>query len=64
MLESDLENADLEVDGERAGDLNSDLYDTVSYSEKSIRESKGSKQLAWVLEDDILDDDGVDEDID
>lgn len=63
MLDIDLEKPAFEVDGEMAGDLNSDLYDTVSYSEKSINESKGSRQPAWEFDVDILDDDCVDDDI-
>ena len=53
----------MDVDGEMAGDLYSDLYDTVSYSEKSIKESRGSRQPAWELEVDMLDEDCVEEDI-
>ena len=53
----------MDVDGEIAGDLYSDLYDTVSYSEKSINESRGSKQLAWEFDVDMLDEDCVEEDI-
>ena len=55
--------ADFDADGERAGDLKSDLYDTdsYSYSEKSIKESKGSKQLAWEIDVDLLEGDGVGE---
>ena len=63
MVDTDLENWVFVVDGEMAGDLNSDLYDTVSYSEKSINESKGSRQLAWEVDVDMLDDDCVEEDI-
>jgi hypothetical protein len=63
VLDTDLENWLLDVDGEMAGDLNSDLYDTVSYSEKSINESKGSRQLAWEFDVDILDEDCVEDDI-
>ena len=63
VLDTDLENWAFDVDGEMAGDLNSDLYDTVSYSEKSINESKGSRQLAWECDVDMLDDDCVEEDI-
>lgn len=43
------------------GDLNSCLYETVSYWEKSSR-SRGSTQLARELEVDILDDDDCSED--
>jgi hypothetical protein len=62
VLDTDLENWALDVDGEIAGDLNSDLYDTVSYSEKSISESNGSRQLAWELDADMLEDDDCEED--
>lgn len=63
MFDIDREKPSFEVDGDRAGDLNSDLNDTVSYSEKSTKESKGSRQLAWELEVDMLDDDCADGDI-
>ena len=63
MLDTDLENCVFDCDGEMAGDLYSLLYDTVSYSEKSINESKGSRQLDWEFDADILDDDCVEDDI-
>jgi hypothetical protein len=62
VLDADREKPALDVNGETAGDLNSDLNDTLSYSEKSINESKGSRQLDWELEVHMLDD-CVDEDI-
>ena len=63
VLDTDLENWLFDCEGEIAGDLYSLLYDTVSYSEKSINESKGSRQLAWEFDVDILDDDCVEDDI-
>jgi hypothetical protein len=43
------------------GEMEGDWYDTCSYSEKSIRESRGSRQLDCEFEVDMMDEDCVEE---
>lgn len=45
------------------GETDGELYETCSYSEKSIKESRGSKQLDWELEVAMEDEDCVEEEL-